>query len=264
MLKTFTDQMQREVTVLFPPKRIISLVPSQTELLSSLGLDREVVGITKFCLHPDDWLTRKVVVGGTKKIDHKIIASLEPDLIIGNKEENERLDIEVLQNAFPVWMSDIVTFEDAFDMMASVGAITNKVGEAEECLQNIKASFGMLYKAQPKKVLYLIWRKPWMAAGTGTFIHSWIEKLGFKNVVNTPRYPVLTDHDITQLQPELILLSSEPFPFAEKHLNEIRRLYPHAHPVLVDGEMFSWYGTRLEKAPSYFNTLLHNLKLQTL
>src|ERR1700722_20147309 len=106
MIKQFTDQMGRTISVEWPVKRIISLVPSQTELLYSLGLADEVIGITKFCVHPKEWFHSKTRVGGTKKLDFEKIAALKPDLIIGNKEENEEVQIKQLMQDYPVWMSD--------------------------------------------------------------------------------------------------------------------------------------------------------------
>src|ERR1700741_1030662 len=119
----FTDQMNREIELKGSPKRIISLVPSQTELLWHLGLREELVGITKFCVHPEEMFHTKPRVGGTKKFDLKKIAELKPDLIIGNKEENEQVQIEELMKQYPVWMSDITNLDQALDMISRVGAL---------------------------------------------------------------------------------------------------------------------------------------------
>ena len=125
------DQMHRKIHLpRFPLRRIISLVPSQTELLYDLGLEEEVVGITKFCVHPPEWFQSKARVGGTKTIHFEKIKALQPDLIIGNKEENEREQIEALAECFPVWMSDIATLEDALDMMLRVGALVDRPEQA--------------------------------------------------------------------------------------------------------------------------------------
>jgi ABC-type Fe3+-hydroxamate transport system substrate-binding protein len=255
MLYTFTDQLNNEVPIPFPPKRIISLVPSQTELLTSLGLHHEVVGITKFCVHPVTWFESKTIVGGTKNFHFDVIDKLRPDLIIGNKEENYQEGIQELQKKYPVWMSDIVTWNDALSMIHSVGTISGKENEALDIINSINQEFASLKTFSSQSTLYFIWRKPWMAAGRDTFIHAMLEKLNLRNVITSPRYPELRDDEIRQLNPEYIFLSSEPYPFQEKHIAELKAICPSSKIVLVDGEMFSWYGSRLLQAPLYFNSL---------
>lgn len=271
------DQMGRLVVLPNSPQRIVSLVPSQTELLFDLGLGDRVVGITKFCIHPVEWFKTKTRVGGTKDVKLDIIRQLQPDLIIGNKEENKQEDIEQLMQHYPVWMSDIKTLEDAIQMIASVGQITNTENRAGEIIAEIKLGFEKLIPIVGNPtVLYLIW-KPYMAAGVDTFINEMLTCMGFKNVLNAPpilrqaqydgrdvtlsvaeasRYPEITNQQITQLQPDYILLSSEPFPFKEKHIAELQVLSPKSNILLVDGEMFSWYGSRLKYAPAYFKQLI--------
>lgn len=238
-----------------PPQRIVSLVPSQTELLFDLGLDKEVKGITKFCVHPPSWRKDKIIVGGTKTLLFDRIEALQPDLIIGNKEENSKDEIHTLRGKFPVWMSDIITLSDALEMIRAIGALTGRQEKSETIVNQISTAFQGLIKRKPKKVLYLIWRKPWMAAGPQTFIDTLLNKTGWVNCVVTPRYPELTNDDIRRMAPEIILLSSEPYPFGEKHVKEIRSLCPDSRIHRVDGEIFSWYGSRLRMAPAYFNAL---------
>lgn len=255
-LRTFTDQLGNQVTIQFPPQRIISLVPSQTELLADLNLDNRVVGITKFCVHPESWQKAKTIVGGTKKFRFDIIESLKPDLIIGNKEENYLQGIDQLRSKFPVWMSDIVTMEDSFRMIHQIGELTNTTQQALDISNQIRNSFSELEKLPPIRTLYLIWQNPWMGAGAGTFIDELLTIAGFKNCLsNQSRYPEISQDDIAALNPELILLSSEPYPFQQKHLEEILTLCPKARILLVDGEMFSWYGSRLKKFPAYLKSL---------
>lgn len=274
-VKTTTDQLGHSVEIPFPPTRIISLVPSQTELLYDLGLDAEVVGITKFCVHPPEWRKTKTIIGGTKKFNFEVIDRLKPDLIIGNKEENYKEGIEALRQKYPVWMSDIVTPADAMNMMRSVGEITGRATQAEKLITEIQRSLdgikGWLREPQPpekkvvlpsrasgngKMVLYLIWRNPWMGAATNTFIHEMLTLAGFENCLSErERYPELSVVDLTTLNPDLIFLSSEPYPFSEKHIEEIQSLVPNAKILLVDGEMFSWYGSRMRHFASYLATL---------
>ncbi len=243
------------VSVPFPPRRIVSLVPSQTELLADLDLIDAVAGITKFCIHPADWRTRKTIVGGTKNFNFDVIDSLRPDLIIGNKEENYEAGINILRERYPVWMSDIVSFADALAMIRSVGALTNREPAGNEIAQRIAHGFTSMPSFTGQRVLYLIWRDPWMAAGPDTFIHTMLGSLGLRNAVNASRYPELSIEALQVLNPEYVFLSSEPYPFKEKHIDELRTVLPLARMMLVDGEMFSWYGSRLLYAPDYFRSL---------
>lgn len=260
----YTDQLNRKIELSSPPKRIISLVPSQTELLYDLGLRDEVVGITKFCVHPEEWFRTKTRVGGTKKLDFEKIKALQPDLIIGNKEENEQLQIEELMKHQNVWMSDIYTMKDAYDMITRIGTLVGKQQEGMLLKLEIESKFHALsldlstlnFQA---KVAYFIWNKPFMVAGNNTFINEMLKVCGLKNVFETARYPEVTAEQIAALGPELMLLSSEPYPFKEKHIEEFKRICPKAKVVIVDGEMFSWYGSRLLKAPAYFKQLFEKI-----
>ena len=257
MQKTFTDQLGNEITINFPPKRIISVVPSQTELLFDLGLDAAIIGLTKFCIHPIEKFAERTKVGGTKKLNIDLIKDLKPDLIIGNKEENTQSDIEELATHFPVWMSDIFTLDDAMKTISQIGELVDREPEASYLNHLISAGFNdlktlALQHRIDKKVAYLIWRKPFMAAGKNTFIDDILLINGMTNVIEQERYPAVTLEQLKTLNCELVLLSSEPYPFGEKHINEIQAAIPDTKIMLVDGEMFSWYGSRLVKAVQYF------------
>ena len=257
MQKSFTDGMGQEVTVNFPPKRIVSIVPSQTELLFDLGLDKEIIGLTKFCIHPIEKFAERTKVGGTKKLNIDLIKDLKPDLIIGNKEENTQSDIEELSQFFPVWMSDIFTLDDAMKAISDIGELVDRSPEAAYLNHLISAGFNdlktlALQNRIDKEAAYLIWRKPYMAAGKNTFINDVLVSNGITNVIDAERYPEITLKKLEELNPQLILLSSEPYPFKEKHIEEIQEALPEAKIMLVDGEMFSWYGSRLVKAVQYF------------
>jgi ABC-type Fe3+-hydroxamate transport system substrate-binding protein len=252
----FTDQCGNTITLSKTPKRIISLVPSQTELLFELGLEQYVIGITGYCVHPTHWLSEKINIGGTKNFKFDTIAKLEPDLIIGNKEENYREGIERLQQQYPVWVSDIYSIEDAYEMIGAIGNITDQSILAAALTVKIKNAFSGLSKVSHRNALYLIWRKPWMAAASNTFINSILIRIGLENAIATmERYPELTSEVINSLNPDIIFLSSEPYPFREKHIHELKTISPQSKIMLVDGEMFSWYGSRLQFAPGYFNSL---------
>ena len=262
-MRIVTDQMGRIVPVPTAPQRIVSLVPSQTELLFDLGVGERVVGVTKFCIHPKAARKTAAVIGGTKQFDFEKIAALRPDLIIGNKEENYPAGIERLAQEYPVWMSDIVTLPDALAMIRTVGELVNAEAKAVALATEIEASFAALNNSQletrnskPPKALYLIWRQPWMGAGAGTFIHEMLTAGGFDNTLGTQaRYPELSAADFRALQPDVVLLSSEPYPFKEKHLAEVAALCPGARVELVDGELFSWYGSRLRHSAVYLKAV---------
>ncbi|MBY0432965.1 MAG: helical backbone metal receptor [Cyclobacteriaceae bacterium] len=248
------------MTLASPPRRIVSLVPSQTELLYDLGLDESVVGITKFCIHPEHWRQSKSIVGGTKNIDLEAVHRLSPDLIIGNKEENERQQIEALRSHYPVWMSDISTLAQAMEMINQISHLTNTVEAGARITQEINEAFQQLRPLPALRTLYLMWRKPYMAAANPTFIHSMLEATGLINVLrDEQRYPTLTEDRMRELDPQVVLLSTEPFPFGERHRSEIQAILPKAKIMIVDGEMFSWYGSRLALAPDYFNSLTERL-----
>ena len=261
-MPVFTDQLGRKIVLEKTTFRIISLVPSQTELLFDLGLDNEVAGITKFCIHPDEWFRTKKKVGGTKIINFEKIKSLRPDLIIGNKEENEQTQIEELMKDYTVWVSDIKTLDDNYSMIESIGEIVNKKEKANEIIKSIKHNFSELHTTTRKlRTAYFIWQNPFITAGHDTFISHLMEKCGMENVFANfdSRYPRVSVEQISNAKLDLILLSSEPFPFSEKHMEVFRKISPSSKIILADGEMFSWYGSRLIKSPSYFSKLLSTL-----
>lgn len=248
------DQFCNTTMISPHPQRIISLVPSQTELLFDLGLDKEIVGITKFCIHPADKVKSVAHIGGTKNFDLECIKSLKPDLIIGNKEENYQEGIEALQHNFPVWVSDIFTLEDALEMIRKMGELVGKTTEAGKISTHIANSFFKLpvVKFSPS-VAYFIWRKPYMVAAGQTFIDNMLQKAGFENVFgHLSRYPEISPAQLQEVKPDLIFLSSEPYPFKQKHIAELHKICPNSQILLVDGELFSWYGSRLLKSVTYF------------
>lgn len=258
----FRDQLGRCVRVKRNPERIISLVPSQTELLYVLGLGNKIVGHTVFCVHPHLKEGSAVRIGGTKNLNIDKILALSPDLILANKEENTREQIEILAQFFPVWISDVQNIDDALSMIASVGMITNTRHRADQLIHSIRFERNTFKKLhpQPAGVVYLIWNKPYMAAGSDTFIHSMIADAGFVNLIDQTRYPVLDIDEMIRLNPEYVLLSSEPFPFNEKHADIINRALAKKVCVPVDGTYFSWYGSRLAKAYAYFADLHSSLQ----
>jgi len=223
-----------------------------------------VVGITKFCIHPKDWFKNKLRVGGTKQYHFNRIAAVHPNLIIGNKEENDKSQIEELSKKYPVWISDVKNLTDATEMIEAIGTITNREEKANELIIKIHTAFKKLTEVTratpPRQVLYLIWQKPYMTVGSDTFINDMIEQAGLKNIMdNQTRYPTLTESDIRDLKPDLIFLSSEPFPFKDKHISELSKICPSSVIKLVDGECFSWYGSRLLHTAKYLRNLVVEL-----
>ncbi|WP_435579602.1 ABC transporter substrate-binding protein [Gilvibacter sp.] len=240
------------------PQRIVSLVPSQTELLVDLGLADKIVGLTKFCVHPEHLRKSKTVIGGTKNVKIDKIAQLAPDVIIANKEENTQEIVETLAGIAPVWVSDIYTVDDSLEYINGMGALFSKQQKADELVNSItkqRAAFADHIKGRKRlKVAYLIWKGPYMAAGEATFIGDLLRENGYDNLLQDPegRYPEVDQELLTQA--DLILLSSEPYPFKEKDRAELSDQL--GKPVkLVDGEYFSWYGSRLKDAYTYFRQM---------
>ena len=253
------DQLQRELNIKAVPKRIVSLVPSQTELLVALGLEENIVGITKFCVHPEHLSKSKSIVGGTKKVHFEKIRELNPDIILCNKEENTLEMVLELEKIAPVHVSEIIDFEDVLNLIEMYGKLFDRSQGANQLnlkLQDKKRKFEKEIPVIQKKVAYFIWRGPWMVAGGNTFINSQLKLNGWENIFENKesRYPEITVEELKDLKLDLILLSSEPYPFKEKHVEEIRQIC-NVRVELVDGEYFSWYGSRLIPAFDYFKKL---------
>jgi ABC-type Fe3+-hydroxamate transport system substrate-binding protein len=251
------DQIGNNIYLKKYPGKIVSLVPSKTELLYDLGLSQRVIGITKFCIYPKNWKKEKTIVGGTKNIDVEKIISLKPDLIIANKEENLAEEIFKLQTHFPVFVSDISDLKDSIEMINLIGKITNAKEKAKAITNKIYTEFSKVIPFNPpQKVAYFIWRSPYMVAANNTFINSILSILGFQNIFSDLlRYPEVTIEMLKERKPQLIFLSSEPYPFKELHKAEFEKYFPKIPVLMVDGEMFSWYGSRLIYTPAYLNTL---------
>ena len=235
--------------------RIVSLVPSITESLFDFGLtEMEVVGRTKFCIHPKTLITKVPVIGGTKNLNLDKIKALKPDLIIANKEENEKLQIEELGKYFEIWLTNIENLQDNQNFLTELGTLLNKQELALNFNEKINVIFDSSKELSPKKVAYLIWKNPYMTVGSDTFIHEIIEKLGFTNLFeDSKRYPEISVNQMKEA--EYVFLSSEPFPFQQKHIDELQKELPDSKIILVDGEAFSWYGTHLSRCGDYFKTL---------
>ncbi|WP_373707548.1 ABC transporter substrate-binding protein [Kaistella sp.] len=235
--------------------KIISLVPSITETLFDFGLTaNEVIGRTKFCIHPSDLVKNVEVIGGTKNLNIEKIRSLKPDLIIANKEENEKLQVEELMKDFKVWVTDIETLEDNQDFISDLGTLLNKENLALDFNRKIASVFTDIKLSDSKKVAYLIWKNPYMTVGSDTFINEVLVRSGFENLFkDRTRYPEISVEELKDA--DLIFLSSEPFPFQQKHIDELLLELPNKEMILVDGEAFSWFGTHLIKVGDYLKEL---------
>jgi ABC-type Fe3+-hydroxamate transport system substrate-binding protein len=239
----------------------VSLVPSQTELLYDLGLEDQIFGLTKFCVHPNRAKQTKEIVGGTKNIKLEKIRDLNPDIILCNKEENTKEIVEACKQICPVHVSDIFDLDDAKKLIEDYGHFFNKKTESSIIIQemDVKINDFLSYiKDKPLlKVAYFIWRAPWMVAANNTFIDYLLQLNKYDNIyANKERYPELEMNKIRlEGDPDLVFLSSEPYPFKEEHTLEIRQSTHHAKIVFVDGELFSWYGSRLLQSFDYFKKL---------
>ena len=245
----------------YVPQRIVSLVPSQTELLFHLGLEDAVAGITKFCIYPEEWRKNKIITGGTKNVDFDKITALNPDLVIANKEENTKEQIELLAVNYNVWVTDISNLEEAFQMIRDVGILTKTQNKAAKISGAIELQFSTIEQPMTKiNTCYLIWRNPYMTIGGDTFIHDLLERCGLENIfASAKRYPEIKLNELAMANCHLVILSSEPYPFKQKHIEELQALLPGTKIILANGEMFSWYGSRLLQAPAYFNKLISQL-----
>ena len=248
------DQLGRKIELKETPKRIISLVPSQTELLVDLGLETSIVGITHYCVHPEFLKQIKTSVGGTKKVNLRKVKELNPDIILCNKEENTKEMVEELQKIAPVHVSDVANLEDAYSLMRDYGEMFNCEELSSTMIGSIKKKAETLKKlvsnSSEKKVAYFIWNNPLMVAGKGTFINEMIKLNGFSNVFPEERYPETDLDDLKSKGIDICLLSSEPFPFKEEHKEMFKNIAKEV--MIVDGEFFSWYGSRLLQAMDYF------------
>jgi ABC-type Fe3+-hydroxamate transport system substrate-binding protein len=252
------DQMGNTIRTPEYPERIVSLVPSLTETLFDLGLDDEIIGITEYCVQPKEKVAGRVRVGGTKQFRFGVIDDLEPDLIFGNKEENYPEGIRRLREKYPVWVSDVATIEDALVLIKTMGRLVNRSANAERLISEIETALDGLGPFSPLKAAYLIWKDPYMAAGGHTFINGMLEKCGLINVFeNKSKYPRITLEELEGAR--VILLSSEPYPFAASDAETLGGRYPDRHVRLVDGAMFSWYGSRMKHAAVYFKGLRDSL-----
>jgi ABC-type Fe3+-hydroxamate transport system substrate-binding protein len=242
LTKIVKDDLQREISIPFRAKRIVSCVPSISEFIWDLGLKNELIGITKFCVHPKSLIQTKEIIGGTKQLKIEKIKSLNPDLVIANKEENIKSEIEEISKFCPVYVTDINSIKDAAESLFRLSIALNKEFEGVKLKRKLD---GLHFSQQKQSCLYFIWKKPYMLAGNDTYISSMLKAHGYENILKENRYPSKSVEVLKNYKPSAILLSSEPYPFNQKHLQEFQDIFPDSEIKIVDGERFSWYGTRI-------------------
>ena len=257
LLRDYYYNLKNEQLIKTCPQRIISLVPSVTETLFSLGLEERIIGRTNYCVHPEGQVKSIKSIGGPKNVDYAAVDSLKPDLIIADKEENTKKIVDELSSRYPVYLSVVENYDDALKTIKDIGVITDTVNKAEEMVNQINQKFEGMNIFNSLKAAYLIWKNPYMAAGSRTFINSILGRLGFVNPFTgfEGRYPVIELEDIKRFNTDVIFLASEPFAFGIEHKRELEELNAAKKVILIDGEMFCWPGSHMLKAPDYFRLL---------
>lgn len=258
--KKITDQLGREFSLSTSPRRIISLVPSLTELIAEgLGLASSLVGITDYCVHPAVVAQSVTAVGGPKSINIATVKAMQPDLVVASREENIREQIAELSTFVPVFVTDVVSIAGACETIAQLGEVLAVPTRALALVEDIREGFRSYVKPNPAvRAVYLIWKDPYMAVGAGTFIDDMLNASGFCNVAaeTFARYQQVEIAQLAAMNPDVVLLSSEPYTFTGQDREELKSQLPTSAILHVDGEIFSWYGNRMLKAPAYFKQLL--------
>lgn len=241
-----------------PPARIVSLVPSLTELVFALGSGDTLVGRTRFCEEPAGAVERVPIIGGTKNPSLARVLALAPDLVLANKEENRREDIDALREArLNVYLTDPNTVDEAITMVERLGELLDRPEAAEVIARETRRALTDGEPAGGVRVLVPIWWNPLMGLGSGAYGHDLLERVGAINVLrDQPRYPELSFDDARRLAPEVILLPDEPFPFDRSHVESFSAI---ARARVIDGKLLWWYGHRMPSAVRELRRLLHEI-----
>jgi ABC-type Fe3+-hydroxamate transport system substrate-binding protein len=228
------------------PHRIISLVPSITELVCELGLAGDLVGRTGFCIHPKEVVRAIPKVGGTKSVNLEKIRELAPTHVIVNVDENKKEIADALAAFVPnLIVTHPLAPEDNLALYRQIGSAFGRERAADALCEKFSLEFtrikNMTFKST--NVLYLIWKGPWMTVSRDTYISRTLALFGLQTLpeLAEARYPKLKELDVAGA--ELVLLSSEPYRFQQKHADEIQKQLQKPCR-LIDGEMTSWYGPR--------------------
>jgi len=268
-----------------PPLRVISLVPSITELLFDLGLEpaKEIVGRTRFCDRPPGRVDPVPTIGGTRTVEVDEVLGLEPELVIANRDENPREIVEELESRAEgpdVFVTDPASFDEAVRMIRDIGRLTGRPRPGGSIASEITELRDQLPEKDRGTALYLIWTEPYMSVSPETFVHDMLRLAGYQNVIGpsflyvhdyrspgAARYPEVTVKEVIALRPDHVLLASEPFPFEAKHAQRLRKQLAEQDPAyaeevgirLVDGQYYSWYGSRLLDALRSFRQELQQV-----
>lgn len=257
MTREVTDHLGRKVVLPQSSKRIISICPAITETLFSLGLEKKIVGRTKYCIFPKGTVDQVPIIGGTKEVNFEKVKEMQPDLIFAEKEENTEDIVLELEKIAPVFVLEVKSIQNAYKFITTLGEVTATTENARLLLATCQKSFQSIESKENGKAAYVIWRKPYMVVGGTTYINDVLHVMGFENpfINEESRYPAVTKEQLTNANLDKLFLASEPFPFQEKHLAEFQAFLPHTEIILVDGEMF-WYGSRMLVAGEYLTKLV--------
>jgi ABC-type Fe3+-hydroxamate transport system substrate-binding protein len=250
------DDLGGELTLDGVPRRIVSLVPSITETVIGLGAADRLVGINNYCVYPADVVKDIRKVGGTKGFSMDVIDAVGPDLILANKEENRKHQIETLRESYPVFVTYPRTVEGAVKMILDLGVLTDTQERASEHAASCDfflESIDLSIAGPPLRTVCMIWRDPWMAVGPDSYVSALLDRIGFVNVFTKAdgRYPETTLDAVIERQPEVIILPSEPYAFRKQDKDELDDLLSArgvmASTLRMDGSLLTWFGTRTIK-----------------
>ena len=260
------DARGREHELRGSPRRIVSLVPSITETLFEIGCGERVVGVTDYCVHPAQGVTRCARVGGTKNPSLARIRELAPDFVIANREENRRATVEALErDGLRVFVTYTRTVHGALQEISTLGRISGCSRPAQVIVERVESAWAIararVHEPRPA-VAALVWKGPYMAVGSDTFADALLAECGARNpFADTPgRYPRIAEADLERAAPDVILLPTEPYAFPESDRAELLALdCPAASSGrihVVEGELLTWYGPRMARALDLFSDLL--------
>jgi len=265
---TFVDALGRSLTVRKRPERIVSLVPSITEALFAFGLKREIVGVTRFCVEPRKGVAGKTRVGGTKTLDVAKIKGLNPDLVIASAEENSPEDlVQLIDYGCPVFVTLPTGVQSAIDLLRQLATMTGTTAAAKPIIQEAKEALGSVTadtaNRERVRVFCPIWRNPYMTCGRNTYMDDVITVCGGRNIFGGRQesYPQLELAEMAALDPQVILLPSEPYRFTKGHKADFKAFaqvtaVKNGHIFLIDGWLLTWYGPRIAQSLTEVKRLL--------
>jgi ABC-type Fe3+-hydroxamate transport system substrate-binding protein len=264
--RSVVDSLGREVRLSRTPRRIVSLVPSVTETLFALGLGPAVAGVTDYCVHPAEGVRWVPKVGGTKNPRLGEVLRLAPDLVIANREENRRRDVERLEAAgapvFVTYARDVETAIREIELFGELGDRREGAAVIADAVREALRAAREARRRPAPRVVALVWRHPYMAVGGDTFAHALLVECGGENPFagRDRRYPRLEEGEIAAAAPDVILLPTEPYAFGEAERRELAALdCPAARSGrihVIEGELLSWYGPRMARALRTLSRLL--------